>query len=102
MKARIKQYIKTHPGVGTKGNWIRGIGWDQANFNSIMPTAVRRNFLLATSKIRDFFFFTNSALFQKDLSSDPDLAGLYIMLDRVDVHCTWVSRKAAYISISLT
>jgi predicted amidohydrolase YtcJ len=26
------------------------------------------------------------------LESDPDLQGLYIMLDRVDVHCIWVSQ----------
>ncbi|KAL7272245.1 hypothetical protein RUND412_004953 [Rhizina undulata] len=67
VKARIKEYLKTHPKAGTRENWIRGIGWDQANFNSIMPTAA-------------------------DLSSDPELAGLYIMLDRVDVHCKWFSQ----------
>jgi len=28
---------------------------------------------------------------QAQLSQDPELSGLYIMLDRVDVHCIWVS-----------
>ena len=66
VRARIKTYLKTHPNAGSEGSWIKGLGWDQAQFGGIMPTA-------------------------SDLSSDPDLAGLYIMLDRVDAHCTWVS-----------
>ena len=30
---------------------------------------------------------------QKELSADPDLANLYILLDRVDLHCVWTSQK---------
>ena len=30
---------------------------------------------------------------QAELSDDPELAGLYIMLDRVDVHCVLTSQK---------
>lgn len=30
---------------------------------------------------------------QDDLDQDPELQGLYIMLDRIDVHCSWVSRS---------
>jgi predicted amidohydrolase YtcJ len=29
---------------------------------------------------------------QEDLESDESLKGLYVMLDRIDVHCTWVSK----------
>jgi predicted amidohydrolase YtcJ len=38
--------------------------------------------------------FTNTStdIKQLDLDSDGRLAGKYIMLDRVDVHCTWVSQ----------
>lgn len=31
--------------------------------------------------------------FQKQLSEDLNLKDLYIMLDRVDIHCVWVSEK---------
>ncbi|KAI5802998.1 amidohydrolase family-domain-containing protein [Geopyxis carbonaria] len=62
VRKAISEYLTLHPGSGTKDNWIKGIGWDQAHFpNGDMPSA-------------------------SDLPSD-----LYIMLDRVDVHCTWVS-----------
>lgn len=40
VKIRIKDYLLTHPGYGTKEKWIRGIGWDQAYFGGMMPTAV--------------------------------------------------------------
>ncbi|RPB09937.1 hypothetical protein P167DRAFT_510079 [Morchella conica CCBAS932] len=68
VKIRIKKYLKAQldNDYGTPEKWIRGIGWDQANFGGAMPTA-------------------------KDLEDDPELKGKYIMLDRVDVHCTWVS-----------
>lgn len=29
---------------------------------------------------------------QDDLEQDPELSGLYVMLDRIDVHCSWVSK----------
>ncbi|KID87190.1 amidohydrolase 3 [Metarhizium guizhouense ARSEF 977] len=66
-KARIKAYIKKNPGVGTKDRWIRGVGWDQDVYGR-MPTAA-------------------------DLEHDPDLKGTYMMLDRIDVHCIWVSQS---------
>ncbi|RPA97694.1 hypothetical protein L873DRAFT_1836286 [Choiromyces venosus 120613-1] len=66
VKTRIKEYLKENPTHGTKEKWIRGIGWDQKNFGGVMPVAAQ-------------------------LSQDPELAGLYIMLDRVDAHCVWVS-----------
>lgn len=34
----------------------------------------------------------DSELFQDDLEADEKLKGRYIMLDRVDIHCIWVSR----------
>ncbi|PWW72390.1 hypothetical protein C7212DRAFT_355060 [Tuber magnatum] len=66
IKRRIKEYRKKNPTHGSKEKWIRGIGWDQRNFGGVMPIAAQ-------------------------LSQDPGLSGLYIMLDRVDGHCVWVS-----------
>ncbi|GJN70846.1 hypothetical protein PLIIFM63780_002561 [Purpureocillium lilacinum] len=63
---RIAAYRAANPGAGTKDNWIRGVGWDQAAFGH-MPTA-------------------------QDLEADARLAGAYMMLDRIDVHCAWVSQ----------
>ncbi|PNY23845.1 amidohydrolase YtcJ [Tolypocladium capitatum] len=66
VRQRIKAYKETNPKAGKRKHWIRGVGWDQAAFGR-MPTAA-------------------------DLKRDPLLDGLYIMLDRIDVHCTWVSQ----------
>ncbi|KAH8785516.1 amidohydrolase [Diaporthe sp. PMI_573] len=62
-KDRLTAYILAHEGVGSREDWIRGVGWDQMVMGE-MPTAA----MLA------------------------DFDGLYIMLDRVDVHCIWVSQ----------
>lgn len=29
---------------------------------------------------------------QADIAEDPELSDIYLMLDRIDVHCTWVSQ----------
>ncbi|KAF3023657.1 hypothetical protein E8E14_013361 [Neopestalotiopsis sp. 37M] len=63
---RVGDYLDEHPDAGNVDNWLRGTGWDQAAFGR-MPTA-------------------------DDLSADERLKDLYIMLDRVDVHCIWVSQ----------
>ncbi|KAH8815530.1 amidohydrolase family-domain-containing protein [Xylogone sp. PMI_703] len=67
-RSRIKTFLKHHEGegYGQRDKWIRGIGWDQAFFGGVMPTA-------------------------DQLSQDSELKDLYMMLDRVDVHCVWVS-----------
>lgn len=39
VRSRLKKYIAANPGVGTRDNWIWGLGWDQAAFGR-MPTAV--------------------------------------------------------------
>ncbi|KAK4615676.1 hypothetical protein CLAFUW4_10385 [Fulvia fulva] len=67
IRERLKDYIKKSPEEGTASSWIRGTGWDQAAFGGSMPTAL-------------------------DLDQDSQLKGKYIMLDRVDVHCVWVSQ----------
>ncbi|KAI3316599.1 amidohydrolase [Xylariaceae sp. AK1471] len=66
VRARVRGYVNEHPGAGTAQEWIRGVGWDQMALGA-MPTA-------------------------EDLAADKDLKDLYIMLDRVDVHCIWVSQ----------
>ena len=42
MRTRIKDFLEAHKseGYGTREKWIRGIGWDQAYFGGVMPTAV--------------------------------------------------------------
>ncbi|GAW17056.1 hypothetical protein ANO14919_065060 [Xylariales sp. No.14919] len=66
IRGRVSKYVDEHPGVGTEQEWIRGVGWDQMALGA-MPTA-------------------------GDLAADESLKDLYIMLDRVDVHCIWVSQ----------
>ncbi|KAI1060056.1 hypothetical protein LB507_011411 [Fusarium sp. FIESC RH6] len=66
VRTRIKNYISENPGAGSKDSWVRGVGWDQEFFGR-MPTAA-------------------------DIAQDPELSNVYIMLDRIDVHCTWVSQ----------
>ncbi|KAL2162418.1 hypothetical protein VTH06DRAFT_7331 [Thermothelomyces fergusii] len=66
VRRRLREYLDANPGVGTKEEWGRGIGWDQMTMGG-MP-------------------------FADMLEEDEALRGKYFMLDRVDVHCTWVSR----------
>ncbi|RSM06468.1 hypothetical protein CDV31_009068 [Fusarium ambrosium] len=66
VRSRIKKYLVENPGAGSKDNWVRGVGWDQTFFGR-MPTAA-------------------------DITDDPELKDIYLMLDRIDVHCTWVSQ----------
>ncbi|KAI1814179.1 amidohydrolase [Poronia punctata] len=66
IRDRVHSYVDEHPGAGTADEWVRGVGWDQMALGA-MPTAA-------------------------DLAADEKLKDLYIMLDRVDVHCTWVSQ----------
>jgi hypothetical protein len=42
VKSRIKEWLNKHEseGYGSRNKWIRGIGWDQAYFGGVMPTAV--------------------------------------------------------------
>ncbi|KAI0144121.1 amidohydrolase family-domain-containing protein [Hypoxylon sp. NC0597] len=65
-RSRIRNYAKENRGAGSKDEWLRGIGWDQMALGKT-PTA-------------------------GDLAEDKELKDLYIMLDRVDVHCIWVSQ----------
>ncbi|KAH7149493.1 amidohydrolase family-domain-containing protein [Dactylonectria estremocensis] len=66
VRSRTREYLVANPGAGSKDNWIRGVGWDQTFFGR-MPTAA-------------------------DIEQDHTLKGVYLMLDRIDVHCTWVSQ----------
>ncbi|KAJ4265414.1 hypothetical protein NW762_004702 [Fusarium torreyae] len=66
VRTRIKDYIAANPGAGSKDNWVRGVGWDQTFFGR-MPMAA-------------------------DIAEDTELSNIYLMLDRIDVHCTWVSQ----------
>jgi predicted amidohydrolase YtcJ len=86
VRIRIKDFLKKHSGegYGSREKWIRGIGWDQAYFGGVMPTAVSHCF---------FFYSPGLITAQKELGEDPLLSDLYIMLDRVDVHCVLTSQK---------
>lgn len=44
VRLRIKEWLKRHKGegYGSREKWIRGIGWDQAYFAGMMPTAVSK------------------------------------------------------------
>ncbi|KAH9906744.1 amidohydrolase family-domain-containing protein [Xylariomycetidae sp. FL2044] len=66
VRSRVREYVDMHPGVGSKEEWVRGVGWDQMALGR-MPTA-------------------------SDLANDEVLRDQYVMLDRVDVHCIWVSQ----------
>ncbi|UPX12068.1 uncharacterized protein EKO05_0002644 [Ascochyta rabiei] len=63
---RLVQYKASHPEEGTSKRWLRGVGWDQAKFNGKWPTT-------------------------SDLEINEAFKDQYVMLDRVDVHCIWVS-----------
>ncbi|KAI0538155.1 amidohydrolase [Xylaria digitata] len=66
IRGRVSKYVDENPGAGSAQEWIRGVGWDQMALG-VMPTA-------------------------EDLAANEGLKDLYIMLDRVDVHCIWVSQ----------
>ncbi|KAI1105320.1 amidohydrolase family-domain-containing protein [Jackrogersella minutella] len=66
VRSRVRHYVDENPMAGSKEEWLRGVGWDQMALGK-MPAA-------------------------EDLAADEKLKGLYIMLDRVDVHCIWVSK----------
>ncbi|KAF2023266.1 amidohydrolase 3 [Setomelanomma holmii] len=68
VKQKLVGYMKERPETGTQKQWLRGVGWDQANFNGAWPVA-------------------------NDLEIDDSFKDLYVMLDRVDVHCIWVSNS---------
>ena len=67
VRHRLHAYLTRYPEAGSVGKWLRGFGWDQMAMGGVMPSA-------------DIF------------AADPSLSSLYIMLDRVDAHCTWVSQ----------
>ncbi|KAL2758684.1 hypothetical protein ACRALDRAFT_2099960 [Sodiomyces alcalophilus JCM 7366] len=66
VRGRLRDYVRAHPDAGTRQEWIRGVGWDQ-NIYGRMPTAA-------------------------DIEEDEVLRGKFFMLDRIDVHCNWVSQ----------
>ncbi|KZO91771.1 hypothetical protein CALVIDRAFT_505253 [Calocera viscosa TUFC12733] len=67
---RTREYIQRHPDVlNDTSVWIQGGGWDQTLWESgEFPT-------------------------WRDLDADPVLKGRPIVLDRVDVHASWVSSR---------
>ncbi|KAH6697103.1 amidohydrolase [Plectosphaerella plurivora] len=66
VRGRLRNFVAANPEAGTEGEWIRGVGWDQDAYGR-MPTAA-------------------------DLEEDEVLKGKFVMLDRIDVHCIWVSQ----------
>lgn len=41
VRERLVEYKSGRPEVGTKEQWLRGVGWDQAKFQGKWPTTVR-------------------------------------------------------------
>ena len=41
VRQRLVSYISNHAEAGTRSQWLRGMGWDQANFEGKWPTSVR-------------------------------------------------------------
>jgi len=37
---RVVDYARKNPEIGTRSEWIRGVGWDQSAYGGKMPTAV--------------------------------------------------------------
>ncbi|KAF2006292.1 amidohydrolase 3 [Amniculicola lignicola CBS 123094] len=68
VKSKIVEYKRNHEEAGTKEQWLRGVGWDQAKFKGKWPVA-------------------------SDLEINKEFKDQYVMLDRIDVHCVWVSNK---------
>ncbi|PVI02165.1 amidohydrolase 3 [Periconia macrospinosa] len=64
---RLISYKSLHKTAGNSEEWLRGVGWDQAVFGQ-WPVA-------------------------SDLEFGSEFKDLYVMLDRIDVHCIWVSEK---------
>lgn len=40
VKQRLVEYRKKRPETGTREQWLRGVGWDQANFDGEWPVSV--------------------------------------------------------------
>ena len=52
VKKRLVDYRASHEDTGTSEQWLRGVGWDQANFKGKWPVAVcPSNFVLPWDKI---------------------------------------------------
>jgi hypothetical protein len=41
VQQRLVNYKARRPETGTREHWLRGIGWDQANFDGLWPKSVR-------------------------------------------------------------
>ena len=68
------------------------MGWDQTRWPSKQfPTAVSSWVTIQYSALRPS---------QDDLSNDPELAGKYIVLSRVDGHAAWVSKPVLELMVA--
>lgn len=85
-RSRVREYLDRNPQAGSREEWLRGVGWDQMVLGQT-PTAVCEP-VVSYMSLRSIL----TACDQADLSADDKLKDLYIMLDRVDVHCIWVSQ----------
>jgi hypothetical protein len=41
VQQRLVEYKTKHPEIGSSKQWLRGVGWDQANFEGRWPVSVR-------------------------------------------------------------
>jgi hypothetical protein len=53
VQQRLVQYKEEHPEAGTDKQWLRGVGWDQANFDGQWPVSVSTSYLKIRYGITD-------------------------------------------------
>jgi hypothetical protein len=56
VQKRLLEYKTERPETGTKKEWLRGVGWDQAHFDGLWPIAVSIHVRIA--EISDIRFWT--------------------------------------------
>jgi hypothetical protein len=54
VQRRLLEYKSERPEAGTQKQWLRGVGWDQANFNGQWPLSVSRQVRTHSSSTHGF------------------------------------------------
>ena len=78
---RLDEHLARNPSLGTRSEWVRGVGWDQAAFGGNMPTAVCQiqslaNYLLVLLELNGYaakFHFKNPETTLEILNPTPTM-----------------------------